>query len=715
MKRLAITLLVILCVYGYANAANYYVLDGGTSSACTSWSDACDQLSTAENLAARGDTIYVGDGSYNGVTFNTATSGTTYIYIKKATASAHGTDTGWDNAYGDGVATFTSTGSIVWSFSTGYWDVDGVTGGGPTAWTTGHGFKLTSSNATYDYFVYFGANGSNNILRHIDIGNSSMPTPGCDRAIYSNLGADNNTFQYCYVHQIGDVGITIGDSSGWVFEYSRFDRLDRAGYQSEPTGTCGTIGASNHGAGFELTRTTTNMTIRYNNISNIEGSGWIGIYDTGNGAVDGLYIYGNIMHYTADYLEDVTFTDTGDVVTATAHGLANGNLIIFHEITTTTGITAGTQYFVVNRTDNTYQVAASSGGAALPLTTNGTGKRRRYGSVLIYNVSGTTEPIKNILIYNNTIYNSYTSTILGLTKDENQSRAHAESTGNAFKNNIIYNITGTPVYTMNTKDYNASDEAISGGTNTQTLSSDPFTDSANADFTLTGHTTAGTELGTPYNIDMLGNTRTTPDRGAYEYDGAADATAPTISSFTIGATGITGTMVFSETVIATNSSGFTLACNGGTGEGISYSSGSNSTTLTFTITGRAIETSETCTLDYATVANGIEDLVGNDLASIGDPISVTNSSEYTPTAVTYQMTPSLGEGGCYLSPTVPTSVVTGQTTVLTATCNNGWRPVWSGTCGGTASGTNNVTYTTNAITEDCGVTMTPTEILLMPW
>jgi hypothetical protein len=70
----------------------------------------------------------------------------------------------------------------------------------------------------------------------------------------------------------------------------------------------------------------------------------------------------------------VTFQDTGDTVTLTAHGLPNGTPIQFPQIVTTTGISVNTTYYVLNATANTFQLASSANGStALPLTTNGTG------------------------------------------------------------------------------------------------------------------------------------------------------------------------------------------------------------------------------------------------------------------------------------------------------------------------------------------------------
>jgi predicted secreted protein len=69
----------------------------------------------------------------------------------------------------------------------------------------------------------------------------------------------------------------------------------------------------------------------------------------------------------------VTFTDVGDLVGATAHGLSNGDPIKFTVITTTTGIVINVVYYVRDSLANTFKLAATRGGAVLPLTTDGTG------------------------------------------------------------------------------------------------------------------------------------------------------------------------------------------------------------------------------------------------------------------------------------------------------------------------------------------------------
>lgn len=71
---------------------------------------------------------------------------------------------------------------------------------------------------------------------------------------------------------------------------------------------------------------------------------------------------------------NVTFTDAGDTVNLNSHGLVEGDAVLFTSITSTTGISANTVYYVGGTiTANAFQIAATKGGAALTLTTDGSG------------------------------------------------------------------------------------------------------------------------------------------------------------------------------------------------------------------------------------------------------------------------------------------------------------------------------------------------------
>jgi hypothetical protein len=72
-----------------------------------------------------------------------------------------------------------------------------------------------------------------------------------------------------------------------------------------------------------------------------------------------------------------TFTaaNATNVFTATAHGMANGDKVRVSNAggALPAGLSAGTDYFVIAAAANTFQLAAAPGGAAVDITTDGTG------------------------------------------------------------------------------------------------------------------------------------------------------------------------------------------------------------------------------------------------------------------------------------------------------------------------------------------------------
>lgn len=201
-------------------------------------------------------------------------------------------------------------------------------------------------------------------------------------------------------------------------------------------------------------------------------------------------------------------------------------------------------------------------------------------------------------------------------------------------------------------------------------------------------------------LDTAGTPRSgTWDIGAYQYGGTADTTPPTITSATINVGGDTLTLVFDEVVTVNTSTGFTLGMSGGAA-GLTYTSGSGTNTIVYAITGRNIDTAETGTLDYVTVANGIEDASGNDLASTGETdVAVTNNSTYSPSATTYIVTVQ-SSGDCTVSPLTNQVIVSGETASYTCAANgNSGCAAWTGTCGGTGT----TSFTSSAVTGNCTV------------
>lgn len=63
-----------------------------------------------------------------------------------------------------------------------------------------------------------------------------------------------------------------------------------------------------------------------------------------------------------------TAQTSGDTITKAAHGLVNGDKVVFQPGYAPTGTTGGTTYFVVGSTTNTFQVATTLGGSAVDIT-----------------------------------------------------------------------------------------------------------------------------------------------------------------------------------------------------------------------------------------------------------------------------------------------------------------------------------------------------------
>ena len=198
-------------------AQTYHIRTGASGNGDGSnWTNAFTTIPTS---FGRGDTYYIADGTYSGNhTLDDALVGTAYIYVKKATESAHGSGTGWSSTYGDGVAVF--TGSLL--INTGYWDFDGVTGGGPASWTTGHGIEFTSTAGTN--IAYFNlATGVSNIRVHRiyfnQTGNTEIYTVGAT-AIYNAGTLDNSLFEYLYFNNIGGLPYLLREGTGNIFQYN---------------------------------------------------------------------------------------------------------------------------------------------------------------------------------------------------------------------------------------------------------------------------------------------------------------------------------------------------------------------------------------------------------------------------------------------------------------------------------------------------------------
>lgn len=79
--------------------------------------------------------------------------------------------------------------------------------------------------------------------------------------------------------------------------------------------------------------------------------------------------------------DNATFTAVAatDVITASAHGLTNGDIVTVTSSTTLPGgLSVNTDYYVIEKTDDTFKLSATSGGSAVNITDTGTGTHTWY-------------------------------------------------------------------------------------------------------------------------------------------------------------------------------------------------------------------------------------------------------------------------------------------------------------------------------------------------
>jgi len=107
------------------------------------------------------------------------------------------------------------------------------------------------------------------------------------------------------------------------------------------------------------------------------GDTTISVADT-SGILTGMFVSGTGTGITTGV--SVTSDVTADTLTRTAHGLSNGDRVAFSAISTTTGVLTWTIYFVVNKTDNDFQIALTQGGDPINLTGSNATMTLRYPS-----------------------------------------------------------------------------------------------------------------------------------------------------------------------------------------------------------------------------------------------------------------------------------------------------------------------------------------------
>ena len=431
---------------------NVYVRDGGTGTG-SDWENALDDLPA---ILVRNATYWVADGAYSGHTFNSEESGNLVITVRKATVAEHGTETGWDDSYGDGQATF--TGSIYINCS--YLTFDGVSGGGPKSWESGFGFVFRHTGW---HNIHVEGRHGNLTFNHCDIANSGRGGDDSEESIFYAISSPYNiTFSYCWLHDCRNCQMITRAGDGYLIEYSKFSRNGGGGITSHREAWSG---------GHE-----DNVVLKYCWFEDISNSCMIACFNEA-GYADNWEVYGNIFCHSGHLVEDDNQISPAVIMCLY---VGSSNIICRN-------------WKIYN---NTFAYINGKAGFR------------------IMEIQGAGIDIKNNLWYGNYGFGTIHSPSDTLSVDYSLYIDNIDATGGDLD-----------------------EEAAALGENNLTGTGDPFISRDTGNYELSAGTNAGYPLESPYNVDMLGNTRGadgTWDRGAFEYAVVIDPTnqPPTVSAGT---------------------------------------------------------------------------------------------------------------------------------------------------------------------------------------
>jgi len=314
-------------------AANRYIRAEATgANNGTSWTDAWASFSSV--AWTRGDTYYVASGLYpENVTISV--SGSSWLYIKKATVGEHGTDTGWNDSYASGPAEIRGNCAVTGTnianplrILSSFIDVDGVTGSD----NSGHGIKIAlagCSDTTWATggIVILGAGSDSIHLNHMDISGGGFGTYYSTDGLYQVQLATNPAIDIevknTWIHDVSRNGITIGGqqgtsfsagSRGFLFENSHVERTGGCTYPNW------------HGQGVQIYGGggTSYVIFRNSKFIDISGTGYIAFL--GGSAYDNTRIYNNIFYST----DKAQFTASPGVITVLDSALSSDNLQVYN-------------------------------------------------------------------------------------------------------------------------------------------------------------------------------------------------------------------------------------------------------------------------------------------------------------------------------------------------------------------------------------------------
>lgn len=267
---------IVVCLIALpAMAADIYV--GPSSAGSADGSSFGNQYAWSSVSFVRGNTYLLNTGTYGAKTLSTAPSGTSYVYIKNG---------------GMGVCTFTGGLTITSS----YWDIDGVAGGGPGSWITGHGIVFTSAACASINYIHIGDD-LNQSLTNINVrrvkftqtGNTEACDAG-DSSIYNAYSVSDSIFERLYFDNIGGLPFLLRGGSGNFIQYNYIGNICGGYEYDQPNNHCEAL----------VLHDMDDLHFRWNYLSECPSTGGF-VKNNADVTANLIRIYGNVFrHSTGD-------------------------------------------------------------------------------------------------------------------------------------------------------------------------------------------------------------------------------------------------------------------------------------------------------------------------------------------------------------------------------------------------------------------------------
>jgi hypothetical protein len=280
LRRVCLLLMVLAVP---AMAADYYVRAGATGSGNgTSWANAWKNVTDISwSSVSPGDTIWISGGSYGSMTIGKSGNADTpagRIFIKRATVSSHGSDTGWSPSF-DFLVTLSGMSWTVLNVGS-YVTVDGQVDAGILI---PHGDGSGNTSVTFDrgnaYVTLRNLDlaGPSDVHSHHHTGDDrSLDLTAWNGSSYDRI--DHLLVQYVRFHGTCTAVWNMNTTNA-VYEYNQiYNVFDDNGAVCHPD--------------VFVTSQSSNLTFRYNKIYNYEDEGIMFL----NGDNGTHYVYGNLWY-----------------------------------------------------------------------------------------------------------------------------------------------------------------------------------------------------------------------------------------------------------------------------------------------------------------------------------------------------------------------------------------------------------------------------------